>query len=276
MKSLPATTSPWAATAKALNQQAPVVLRSNDIKIKDRKQLQEVLKTEGVETDFAAQTTNGLKLRVRKNIFSNISFQSGFFEVQDGASQMVAPLLDVSPGQRVVDACAGAGGKTLHLAALMKNRGQIIALDIYDTKLEELRRRANRAGVSIIETRLIESSKTIKRLHDSADRLLLDVPCSGLGVLRRNPDAKWKLTPQKMQTMREIQKDILERYSKILKPGGKMVYATCSCLPSENEEQVSQFLSTHPEFKLLSQTSLPVGQNDYDGFFAACLERAAT
>ena len=151
----------------------------------------------------------------------------------------MAPLLDAKPGERVIDACAGGGGKTLHLAALMKNKGKIIAMDITERKLQSLRERCSRNGVDIAETRVIESMKTIKRLEKSADRVLLDVPCTGLGVLRRNPDKKWKISPEEITRLNALQKEILENYSQMVKIGGRLVYATCSCLPSENEKQVA-------------------------------------
>ena len=135
---------------------------------------------------------------------------------------MVAPYLDVEPGMRVIDACAGAGGKTLHLAAQMDNKGQLIALDIYANKLKELKRRARRAGAHNIETRTIDSTKVIKKLHNSADRLLIDAPCTGLGVLSRNPDAKWKLQPDFVAKIQETQQELLVDYSKMVKPGGKI------------------------------------------------------
>jgi tRNA and rRNA cytosine-C5-methylases len=143
---------------------------------------------------------------------------------------------------RVVDACAGAGGKTLHLAALMKNKGQIIALDIFEWKLAELKRRAKRAGAHNIETRFIEDNKVIKRLHEQADRLLIDAPCSGLGVLKRNPDSKWKIDQDFIDRIKKNNSKFFKIILKILKKGGKMIYATCSILPSENNEQVEIFL----------------------------------
>jgi 16S rRNA (cytosine967-C5)-methyltransferase len=176
---------------------------------------------------------------------------------------------------RVVDACAGGGGKTLHLAAMMENKGSIIALDTQGWKLEELRKRARRAGASNIETRSIESKKTIKRLYNTADRLLLDVPCSGLGVLRRNPDAKWKLQPEQIDQLRQTQQDILQSYAPITKPGGRMVYATCSILPSENQDQIQTFLasSTGKDFKLISDQKILPQDDGFDGFYMALLER---
>ena len=173
---------------------------------------------------------------------------------------------------RVIDACAGAGGKSLHLAALMQNKGKILALDVHTNKLEQLRKRAKRAGIDIIETRLIEGTKTIKRLVNSADALLLDVPCSGLGVLRRNPDSKWKLKPERLLELQDLQKKLLRDYSQMLKVGGRMVYATCSILPSENQRQVQDFLSQHKNFELLAEKTLRPDIEGYDGFYFASLK----
>lgn len=263
----------WHEVLAQLNHQAPVVLRANRLKI-DREELQRELSSEGIETVLAPGTTDGLILKERKNVFTTESFKAGYFEVQDGASQQAAVKLDPQPGERVIDACAGAGGKSLHIAALMRNKGKVIALDVHANKLEELRRRASRAGVDIIETRLIDSTKVIKRLEKSADRVLLDVPCTGLGVLRRNPDTKWKLTPEEVQRLLSTQKEILSSYSRMLKPGGRLVYATCSILPSENSKQVEQFLSEHSdEWSLIEQTQYWPGENGYDGFYIAVLER---
>jgi 16S rRNA (cytosine967-C5)-methyltransferase len=177
---------------------------------------------------------------------------------------------------RVIDACAGAGGKSLHLAALLKNKGRIVALDTVDWKLEELKKRAKRAGAAdIIETRVIESMKSIKRLYDSADRLLLDVPCSGLGVLKRNPDAKWKLSEEFIKEVRQTQSTILNEYSPMVKPGGLMVYSTCSILPSENEKQVETFLNSNQgKFELIEENHL-LPSEGFDGFYMALIRRTA-
>ena len=183
--------------------------------------------------------------------------------------------MEVEPGMKVIDACAGAGGKSLHLAALMKNKGHILSLDIYEKKLIELQRRARRNGVHIIEAKIIESSKTIKRLKEKADRLLLDVPCTGLGVLRRNPDAKWKLSPTFLEEVKITQQNLLRDYSSMVKPGGKLIYATCSILPSENENQIKTFLESKEGqlFTLENQKTLLPNDFGYDGFFMARLKR---
>ncbi|MCF1191963.1 methyltransferase domain-containing protein [Mangrovimonas sp. AS39] len=264
----------WNKELAALNEQADVILRVNTLKT-NIKDLQLKLQTEGIETETISGFPLALKLKERANVFATEAFKNGWFEVQDASSQLVADLLDAQPGMRVVDTCAGAGGKSLHLASLMENKGQIISMDIYGNKLAELKRRAKRNGAHNIETRVIESTKTIKKLYDKADRVLIDAPCSGLGVLRRNPDAKWKLEPEFLDRIKNTQQDILQNYSKMVKKGGKMVYATCSILPSENQEQVDRFLTSElgkdftfvEDHKILSHTS------GYDGFYMALLER---
>jgi 16S rRNA (cytosine967-C5)-methyltransferase len=211
----------------------------------------------------------------RKNIFLTNAFKNGHIEVQDYGSQQIASFMEVEPGMKVIDACAGAGGKSLHLASLMKNKGHILSLDIYEKKLVELQRRARRNGVHIIEAKIIESSKTIKRLKEKADRLLLDVPCTGLGVLRRNPDAKWKLSPSFLEEVKFTQQNLLRDYSTMVKPGGKLIYATCSILPSENENQIKTFLESKEGqlFTLENQKTLLPNDFGYDGFFMAKLKR---
>ena len=261
----------WEKEMSALNEQAPVILRANSLKI-SAENLVEILKEEGVNSFVLRGYPDAVQLEEKKNVFLTSAFKEGFFEVQDASSQKIAELLDVKEGMRVVDACAGAGGKTLHIAALMKNKGQIIALDIYEWKLAELKRRAKRAGAFNIETRFIDDNKVIKRLHNTADRLLIDAPCSGLGVLKRNPDSKWKIDEDFINRIKTEQESILQNYSKILKKGGKMVYATCSILPSENGEQVRKFLAENTEFALVKEENI-MPSDGYDGFYMALIER---
>ena len=261
----------WEKEMSALNEQAPVILRANSLKI-SAENLVEILKEEGVNSFVLRGYPDAVQLEEKKNVFLTSAFKEGFFEVQDASSQKIAELLDVKEGMRVVDACAGAGGKTLHIAALMKNKGQIIALDIYEWKLAELKRRAKRAGAFNIETRFIDDNKVIKRLHNTADRLLIDGPCSGLGVLKRNPDSKWKIDEDFINRIKTEQENILQNYSKILKKGGKMVYATCSILPSENGEQVRKFLAENTEFALVKEENI-MPSDGYDGFYMALIER---
>ena len=261
----------WEKEMSALNEQAPVILRANSLKI-SAENLVEILKEEGVNSFVLRGYPDAVQLEEKKNVFLTSAFKEGFFEVQDASSQKIAELLDVKEGMRVVDACAGAGGKTLHIAALMKNKGQIIALDIYEWKLAELKRRAKRAGAFNIETRFIEDNKVIKRLHNTADRLLIDAPCSGLGVLKRNPDSKWKIDENFINRIKTEQENILQNYSKILKKGGKMVYATCSILPSENGEQVRKLLAENTELILMKEENI-MPSDGYDGFYMALIER---
>lgn len=258
----------WTKEIHALNQEASVILRCNSLRT-DPAALRKKLETENVHAELMPDYPDALILKERKNVFSTDCFKQGLFEVQDASSQLVAAFLQVSPGMRVIDACAGAGGKALHLACLMKNKGTLISMDTERHKLDELRKRAGRNGVDIIRIQLIEDSKTIKRQFETADRLLLDVPCSGLGVLRRNPDAKWKLSKDFVDRIKITQSEILRNYSRMLKHGGKMVYATCSILPSENENQVAAFLKENPAFQLEDERIISPADSGFDGFYMA-------
>jgi 16S rRNA (cytosine967-C5)-methyltransferase len=264
----------WTKELAAQNEQAKVILRVNKLKTTKEK-LRALLMDLNIETEFHNDYPDALILTERANVFLTDAFKDGFFEVQDASSQLVAYFLDVKPGMRVVDTCAGAGGKTLHLASLMENKGQLIAMDLYESKLKQLKIRAKRNGAFNIEPRVIENTKTIKKLHEKADRVLIDAPCSGLGVLKRNPDSKWKLQPEFIENIKKIQAEVLENYSKIVKPGGKLVYATCSVLPSENQEQIKQFLSTEigKEFTFVQDRKVLAHESGFDGFYMALLER---
>ncbi|PRP66405.1 RsmB/NOP family class I SAM-dependent RNA methyltransferase [Nonlabens agnitus] len=264
----------WNKEISALNQQADVVLRANTLQT-DVKTLQEKLLALEIATTTDERFPDALILKERANVFQTELFQNGLFEVQDAGSQTIAPFAQVEPGMRVMDSCAGAGGKSLHLAALMENKGQIISTDIYNGKLNELKRRARRAGAHNIETRLIDSTKVIKKLDGKMDRLVIDAPCSGLGVLRRNPDAKWKLEPEFLDNIRKTQQEILQSYSRVVKPEGMMVYATCSILPSENDKQVETFLNSESgaDFELLDSQSLMAHKDGFDGFYMALMKK---
>ncbi|NNK75889.1 MAG: class I SAM-dependent methyltransferase [Maribacter sp.] len=264
----------WTNEIKALNKQADVILRVNTLKT-TREKLRKILLEEGIVAEPLKGYPYALKLNERANVFATKPFKDGFFEVQDASSQLVSQFLEVKPGQRVVDTCAGAGGKTLHLAAIMENKGQLIALDIYENKLKELKRRARRNGAHNIEPRHINSTKVIKKLYNKADRVLIDAPCTGLGVLRRNPDAKWKLQPEFLGKITKIQQEILRSYSKMVKPGGKLVYATCSILPQENDLQIKSFLTSEEgkEFTLAKEKKIYASKSGFDGFYMALLDR---
>lgn len=266
----------WEKEISALNEQAAVVLRTNNLKT-DKRRLKDALQDADIHVKDHPKCPDALILEERTNVFTLPIFKEGWFEVQDISSQYVAPLLDVKPGMRVVDACAGAGGKTLHLAALMENKGQIIATDIYDFKLAELKRRARRAGAHNIETRHIGNTKVIKKLYGKADRVLIDAPCSGLGVLKRNPDSKWKLSSEFIEEIRQTQAEILSRYSKMVKSGGKLVYATCSILPAENQDQVKKFLDSEAGegFTIENEQTLLPSKTGYDGFYMCLMSKAA-
>lgn len=261
----------WTKVAKALNQPSKLIVRTNTLKT-DRNTLKGKLTELEIETTQLERNFEGLIFNSKQNLFNLPIFKEGNFEVQDGGSQLIAPYLDVKPGMKVIDACAGAGGKTLHLSALMENKGSVIAMDVEGWKLKELQKRAKRNGAHNIEVRVIESTKTIKRLHDRADRLLLDVPCSGTGVIKRNPDTKWKLQPKDIERVTKLQADILDSYSKMIKVGGMMVYATCSILTVENEAQVSKFLENHENFSLIKNQRLYPSE-DCDGFYMALIQR---
>jgi 16S rRNA (cytosine967-C5)-methyltransferase len=264
----------WTKEVAAQNEPAQVILRVNTLKTTKQK-LRAILMDLDIETDYLKDQTEALVLKERANVFMTDAFKEGLFEVQDASSQLVAPFLEVEPGMRVVDACAGAGGKTLHLANIMENKGQLIAMDLYESKLKQLKIRAKRNGAFNIEPRVIDSTKVIKKLYEKADRVLIDAPCSGLGVLKRNPDAKWKLQPEFIENIKKVQAEVLENYSKMVKPGGKLVYATCSVLPSENKEQVKHFLTTETgkNFTFVKEQQIMASETGFDGFYMALLER---
>ena len=266
--------SRWSEELAALNEQASVILRVNRLRT-DKGALIKGLNGLGIEASALAVYPDALQLLRRKDVFKTPLFKEGWFEVQDASSQLVAPFTEARPGQCVIDACAGAGGKTLHLAALMQNKGKLIALDIHDYKLKELKRRGRRNGVHNIEIRLIDSNKVIKKLHNRGDRVLIDAPCTGLGVLKRNPDAKWKLNPDFLERVVNTQARLLRAYAKMVKPGGKLIYATCSILPMENEEQVTKFLSSEAgeDFELEAEKHCSPANDGFDGFYMARLRR---
>lgn len=261
----------WEKELNELNKSNSVVIRTNTHKI-TKNQLKKVLTNEGIETNTIKDYPNALVLKKRCNLFVRESFKKGFYELQDASSQLVAPFLELEKGMRVCDVCAGAGGKTLHLSCLMENKGKIIAMDINQYKLNELRKRSKRNGAFNIQTKLIDNLKSVKKLYGKFDRLLIDAPCSGLGVLKRNPDAKWKLNLDFIQRVREKQLNILKKYSPLLKKGGKLVYATCSILPSENEIQIKKFLKSEEGKNFDFEDENKINPSDgFDGFYMARL-----
>ena len=265
----------WPAERRALTQHPKRYLRVNTLKC-DMDSLTQRLMNERVNVRPVPNQPYALEVLNDAALFRTNAFQEGWFEQQDAGSQQIADFLGIEPGMRVIDACAGAGGKTLHLAALMQGKGRLLALDVEQWKLDNLKQRARRAGAHNVETRIISSSKTIKRLKESADRLLLDVPCSGLGVLRRNPDAKWRDTASRLPVLMALQADILSRYSKMVKPGGELVYATCSILPCENQDQVVKFLAEQAgAYTLIRERVVSPADTGFDGFYMARIRREA-
>lgn len=264
----------WPQERKALGEAAPRFIRVNTLKT-NRDELASMLTKEGVVTKPVKGVATALEVTSNAALFRTEAFRNGLFEQQDAGSQFIAPFLEVEPSQRVIDACAGSGGKTLHLAALMDGKGTLIAMDTEAWKLDELKKRAKRSGVFNIDTRTIDSTKVIKRLQDHADRVLIDAPCSGLGVLRRTADSKWADVNQRLPKLKEIQADILERYSLMAKVGGKVVYSTCSILPSENQAQVKAFLEKHGDQFELEEEKTILPSSGFDGFYMARFKRIA-
>ena len=265
----------WDKEIAALNTQAKFSIRVNTLK-SNKNVIKILFAEEGIEFSETDLAPDALIISSRKNLRNLPAYKNGLFEVQDISSQLVAPLLEVEPGMNVIDGCAGAGGKTLHIAALMKNEGEILAVDVNPRKLEELQKRADRAGCSIIIEK--ESAKLTShfqaRLNSFADRILMDVPCSGLGVLRRKPDAKWSLTPLFIEELKKTQAEILDEYAPMLKPEGIMVYSTCSILPAENELQVRNFIERNKDrFVLLTERRVSPAETGFDGFYMAQIRR---
>jgi 16S rRNA (cytosine967-C5)-methyltransferase len=270
----------------ALNARAPLDVRANTMKI-SRDQLASLLKTEGIETRPLALAKDGLELQTRVNAFGLQPFAEGLFEVQDEASQLVGEITAPPPRGVIVDACAGAGGKTLALGAALGGKGRIVAFDVDDKKLGELRRRARRAGLANVQAISVEDGVPPMQ----AARVLVDAPCSGLGVLRRNPEARWRLTPDEIGAFPARQLALLESYAPLVEPGGRLVYATCTFLRAEDEGVVETFLSRHDAFRVMpikeilgAARAAQMGDGTFlrtwphrqgtDGFFAAVLRRA--
>lgn len=272
------------ALAEALNRRGPLTVRANLLKT-DRDALARRLREEHVEARFGRWSPWALHLDTRLNAFALQSFREGLFEVQDEGSQLIALAAAPQPGQRVIDYCAGAGGKTLALAATMENRGRVFACDVHADRLEELRPRARRAKAFNVEAKLLGEDGRAQGIAP-ADVVLVDAPCSGTGAWRRNPDARWRFTGSEPEEFAARQREILARAARLVRPGGRLVYATCSVLRVENEQVVEAFLSERPEF---SEEPAPVPEgtrdprgrlkvlphvHETDGFFAAVLRRS--
>lgn len=264
----------WPAIAKAMNTPNTVNIRVNPLKA-SRKQVLEALEGAGIKAYDHPVFDEAICLEGRPKLNNITAFKEGWFEVQDAGSAEIGRFLNPTPGSITIDACAGAGGKTLLLGALMDNTGKLIAMDVEGRKLGELKKRTQRSGLNIVETRAWEEKGVLQELEETADYLLLDVPCSGTGVIKREPDTKWKLAPEHLERLEGVQADILHRYPTMLKPGGTLVYATCSILPMENSNQVNKFLEKHPEFTLEQELTVDPGTNN-DGFYMAKLIKKAS
>jgi len=264
----------WDPVLHSLNTYPPLAIRVNTLRT-DADALKARLKEAGHDMRKTGIAPDALVFKQKVNVFRLPEFRKGLFEVQDPASQLVSIFLGVEPGMKVVDACAGQGGKTLHLSCLMEGRGRLLAMDDVEWKLSELKKRAKRAGARNIETRTVTGTKSYKRMKGTFDRVLLDVPCSGLGALRRNPDIKWSLSAESLERLKNVQRDILTSYTQLVKEGGRFVYSTCSVLPSEGEEQVRWFLKGKgEEFKLVEEKRTRPDIEGFDGFYMALVERS--
>jgi 16S rRNA (cytosine967-C5)-methyltransferase len=258
----------WDAELAALNLRASVFLRVNTLRTTRPDAIAWLASFQIVAAEVPG-LPDALVLAPGKVLPKSLRLD-GRVEIQDAGSQMIAPLLEPQAGERVIDACSGAGGKSLHLAALMNNDGRVFGMDIDAKKLMELDRRARRANASTcVKSKQITAS-TAADFVAVGDRLLIDAPCSGLGTLKRQPDLKWRLKPAALERLQGIQKDLLTRYPMMLKPGGRLVYATCSILPSENRAAVDHLLA-QGGFTLLEERPVSPAATGYDGFYAAVL-----
>ena len=283
-----------AALATALNQSAPLDLRVNSLKA-ERAEVLERLAADGIAAQAGAYSPLAIRLQGKPSLARHPLFLDGSVEVQDEGSQLLGFLLQPKRGEMIADFCAGAGGKTLLLGALMRSQGRLYAFDVAEKRLAKLKPRLARSGLSNVFPARIESEHDVKvkRLAGKLDRVLVDAPCSGLGTLRRNPDLKWRQTPESVAELNAKQASILAAAATLVKPGGRLVYATCSLLAAENEAIVEAFLAAHPEFQALNADEILRKQDiaiagiagepflrllphrdGTDGFFAAVLERA--
>lgn len=271
----------------AMGEPAPLDLRVNVLKT-TRDAARAALAAEGIEAAPTPLSPWGLRVPARRAVTTGPAFQAGLVEIQDEGSQLVAMLVGARPGMRVADWCAGAGGKTLAIAAAMENRGHILACDVHDKRLEGAVRRLRRAGVHNVERHLIEpAGKWTKRRAGTFDRVLVDAPCTGSGTWRRNPDSRLRLSERDLAELTAKQAAILDDAAPLVKPGGRLIYATCSLLPAENEQQIAAFLGRHAGFAAVKLSaawdgappcadpylSLTPARHDTDGFFGAILER---
>ena len=269
------------------NQPAAMWIRTNTLKT-TRAELKQILEKEGLTVSESRHTPEGLKIENAVNLHKLKSFQQGLFTVQDESSMLVALAAEPAPGQRVLDVCSAPGGKTTHMAQLMKNKGTIYACDIHKHRLDLIAENCKRLGISNVELVQQDGTKLTKRWQEPFDVVLCDVPCSGLGVLGRRADARWAKESEDIAGLCKIQKKILEEAAQLVVPGGTLIYSTCTIAPEENQEMVKAFISEHPEDELdeaLTDCWLDVDKeetgyvqflpfiDDMDGFFIARMMR---
>lgn len=285
----------YPAEMQAMNQRATTDIRVNSLRA-DREQVSAALTAAGMDHDLCELAPQGIRFRQRVALFNLPAFKQGHFEVQDEGSQLLALASGASAGQKVVDFCAGAGGKTLAMAAMMQNRGSVYACDVHSGRLQQLQKRCRRAGVHNVRIVQLSSErdKWVKQHTGYADLVLIDAPCSGTGTWRRNPDARWNLTAQGLDELVELQQSILTSAARLVRPGGRLLYATCSLLKEENEQQVDRFLAQNTEFQhaapcdhaafiehqdrfRISESSISTSPalTGTDGFYLCALQRGA-
>jgi 16S rRNA (cytosine967-C5)-methyltransferase len=282
-----------------MNETPPRVARVNTLKT-TREECVRALVEEGVEVQPTGHAVQGIVFSGRRSPFRTTAFARGDFEMQDEASQLVAELVAPPPKSCVVDACAGAGGKTLALAAVLGGKGKVVALDASRAKVTELRRRARRAGASNVQGLVVDLPAVLTELGAPAARVLVDAPCTGVGAMRRNPEARWRLRPEDLPRLREAQAALVRAAAEFVGDNGRLVYSVCSFLPAEGERVAEEFLAERPEFKLMTARDVmgrvrtediatpdgkylrtwqrehrPPGESSMDGFFAAVMRRVA-
>lgn len=281
----------WQKEIAAMNEEAPVDLRAN-LLLTTRDKLIEALNEEGFRVEPTPHSPIGVRMKARAPIFTSKYFKQGWFEMQDEGSQLVSLMLDAKPGERIIDFCAGAGGKTLAVAAQMQNKGRILAWDTSENRINQMPERLRRAKVDNVQRHVLESEHDafLKRHKSTADAVIIDAPCSGSGTWRRNPDLKWRSTQNDLGEIISVQQKILQSASRLVKVGGRLLYITCSILESENQQQIAAFLSHTKNFKVVTDNKicsnflgnsvehngmlrLTPHKDGTDGFFAAMLQR---
>ena len=265
--------STWEKEIAALNIPANLIVRVNNNRTNVQKLKERLEKKYNIISVIVPDYPDALVLEKKQSLQGIKEYREGWFEVQDANSQKIATWLHPESGKYYIDACAGAGGKSLHLADLTKDSAKIVALDIYPAKLDELRKRCFRNKIQSVQTINVHDEKVLKTVKANADGVLIDAPCSGLGVLKRNPDTKWSMTPERLANITKTQEKLLQTYAPMLKKGGNLVYATCSILPLENKIQVDNFLDSKvgSKFQLEKEHTYFSHLTGFDGFYCARL-----